>query len=623
MDIGVIFREQVQRERPLEAAAALSNSSEWSVHHIESGGVIFDLILARSTPAGLSCGWTTVHGGWTAWVAERTTLLELRRALSAKVSMDDADVMRAAIERWGFGAVERTNSVWAGAIWQDSAQELHFFRDRIGTIPVFLSDSLSSNVECAVLSTSMALMQQLCVDSRGVNYVQVRSFILGESGRERDDFFNGITRLHPGECLNWKPYQQQGRIQRYWRPGKEIASTACREQVDTELLAILKSVVADYFEVKCSVLTLVSGGLDSTLLLSLQVEQIQELGLESDSLMAATMGFPSFPYVDERRWTQKLQEYLNHPISVRFVEDRWPMRYPFEYTRRPELGPSFHPGEGYETEFIRRALNGQSVQMVSSGVGADHLFVVSDYLMMDSLMHAQKDNLAKRMFNVYERVGVRRLCRHLISSNPVVRPLKLMRNKYAKIAESDKTLWWRPSNWVKVNSLAATHRQGKFLKQDRSFLSSWDWELVIRGLRRKTYNLDKSQHLPYLRSDFVDTVLGLEAHVINLGSGVQKDLLRRITNNYLPESIRNRPKGGVFSKFVEFGLGGCEHSSIERLFIKESALADHKLIEPSLFLSAFASYRQFCWSHQGLVHGAGEMLLWRTVSAELWLRKIG
>src|SRR5690554_5116176 len=124
MDIGVIFRDQVQRKAPLPAIAGVSASSERSVYHIQSGGMSFDIILSGETPVGLSSGWTRTRGGWTAWVAERTTLLELRRALAVDASLDDVDIIRTAIERWGFSAIERTHSVWAGAIWCEDEQEL-------------------------------------------------------------------------------------------------------------------------------------------------------------------------------------------------------------------------------------------------------------------------------------------------------------------------------------------------------------------------------------------------------------------------------------------------------------------------------------------------------------------
>ncbi|AWV87973.1 asparagine synthase-related protein [Bradymonas sediminis] len=625
VDIGVIFREQVQRERPLDAVAAISASDEWSVHHIQSGGVSFDLILARSTPAGLSCGWTKVHGGWTAWVAERTTLLELRRALSATPSMDDADIMRAAIECWGFGAIKHTDSVWAGMIWREHEQELCFFRDRIGMVPTFYSRESSQNSEFGVFSTSVALIQHLYPKSRDINLNRLRKFLLNKSDCRRDDFFEEISRLHPGESWHWRPYKQPPRIERYWHFNNESQRFDDREQLADVLLSRLKNIVGDYFEAKYFPLTLVSGGVDSTLLLSLQIEQQQRLGLGDNRVDAATMGFPSFPTVDESYWVNHLQEHIGHSVATVNVEDKWPMRDPEVFTRYPELGPSFHPGEDYETTFIHRALKEDSSRSVFWGVGADQLFVVNENRILKSLLNSSDVSFDVRLTKAHRRFGTKRIASHLLGRTSAAKPLRILRDKSDSFFGRQANPWHNPERWVSFEATGTVNPSNsniRDVKPEQSFLSRHLWELVIRGFRRKSLYLGRSHHLPYLRADFVKVVLGRKPHSLHKSATLQKSLLRDIARNYVPESIRLRPKGGVFSKFVESGVGGREYTRIEALFSGESALADNQLIEPKVFLDTFAAYRSFCWSHQGKRQTAAEMILWRTIAGELWCRRV-
>jgi len=624
MDIAVIIRE---RGASGTASGRTTACEKYSIRHIRSKWADFEIQWTPETPPGMSCGWAPLRDGWVCWLAEKTTLLGLRRAISASSAMNDTEIMRESIERWGFDAVHKTHSVWAGAIWQESAAKLCFFRDRVGMVPTFYFSERSANSPIQIFSTSVALIQTHCPSAREVNFDRLRRFLLIDDTPQRDDFFKGIRRLHPGEAWQLNRFANEPQVRRYWQPQPPSGfARNLSKPADAFLLNRLKEVVRGYGEAGYAPLTSVSGGLDSTILLALQVEYAREMGADAPDVAAATMGFPSFPSVDESHWTGQLQNHLDHPIKSIFLEDHWPMRDPSVYINQSALGPEFHPGAGYESVFIQRANQIFGERSVFNGIGADQLFIINDHRMLDSLLTDLNLPWNGRLVEAERRVGKNRLTRYLFGKTPVAPVLRKFRNRYQNLRDSLRTpefSWHEPKRWVRVDYLPDDSAiKSETDPGDHSFLSGWGWELVIRGLWRKNQHLGVSHHLPYLRADFMRDLFTIEPHHVNLGRSYQKGLLRQMGQGYLPESIQKRIKGGLFSKFVESGLSVRERHNIEKMFRADSALAGYGLIEPYKFLNIFLEYCRFCSPNNPMASPAGEMRFWRTISAELWLRKM-
>lgn len=624
MDIAVIIRERGASGAP---PGHTTVSARGSKRHTHSKWADFEIYWTPETPPGMSCGWAPLPDGWVCWLAEKTTILELRRALSAtSATHDDAEIMRQAIERWGFDAVHKTHSVWAGAIWQEGQAKFCFYRDRIGMVPVFYFAEHAAGTKTHIFSTSVALIQRHFPAAREINFERLRRFLLMDDTPRRDDFFRGIRRLHPGEAWHFGFFAGEPQVRRYWQPQTpdNFAHSSLQSPADF-LIRSLKNVVRDYAEAGYVPLTAVSGGLDSSLLLALQVECAREMGADAPHIAAATMGLPSFPSVDETTWTRQLQKHLDHPIASIYIEDQWPMRDPGAYIRRPEMGPEFHPGAGYESAFIQRATQEFGPRDLFFGIGADQLLIINDYRMLGSLLADSSLSLRERLMEAERRVGRRRLARYLIGNAPAVPALRRIRDRFADLLGATKlpdAPWVVPRLWVLEDALESSSAHDEAQPDDPSFLPGWGWELAIRGLWRKNHMLNASHHLAYLRADFIQDLFTIEPHHVNLGEGHFKGLLRRMGRGYLPRPILERRKGGLFSKFVEFGLSLEHRGDITCLFGTGSQLADFGLIESDSFLDAFWAYCEFCSPTMPLEPTGGAMYFWRTVAAELWLRKL-
>lgn len=629
MDIAVIIRDAAQPDDARQGLVALKKDKKWSWRRTVADDIALELFFSAEPPEGLSCGWTSYHGGWTAWVAEHTTLLELRRALSLPRETPDAKTMRAAIERWGFEAVHQTYSVWAGAIWNQNEKILHFFRDRIGLVPAFHFKTPAKRSNIEIFSTSMALVQQVCPEARKVNVERLRAYLLATKTFRRDDFFAGVNRLHPGEC--WTLRLDNERAARgfeenhYWVPSEPLLPSVeqGKQQVysELELVEIFSRVCADYLAAGYRPFVSVSGGMDSSFMLALMVKQARAHGFISDQIVAATMGFPSAPSVDERTWTNLLAKYLRMSIDIVDVDDRWPLRDPTVYTSNPELGPLFHPNADYSDAFVRRALVGYQRSSCFSGTGADYLFLKHDAKVIRSIA-TQPFNL-KQFVQTVNTFGITRSARIYLRSTLVGSMWRIGRSYLTPMRASGTNLflWWRPEVWVNGEETLQSDSMQRY-KGRCDYLASTTWDLVSRGLRRKGCLYGISYHLPFMRRDFVEGVFSAEAH-LKVGFGRhRKNLLRQLARYHVPEAIRLRPKGGLFSQVVDKGLGIRELDKLLQLFGDNSVLASKDLIDIERFKEVLREYGEFCSNNEATYKPAGAMSLWRTISAELWLRRL-
>ncbi len=596
---------------------------QWSQRCMSAGEVECRVGWTSRHIPGMTCGWVKWRDGWALWAAERTIIDELAGALRVNPKLEDAAVIQASLDQWGISALDRTKSVWAGAVWQETRKKLHFFRDRVGIVPAVYSSSRERNL--CVFSTSMALVHQLCPASTAINQVRLRKFLLVEPDMSRNDFFQNVKRLRPGEAWVWSPHENRNpadspRIQSYWIPDATGNRIDDLEGATSQLAGVFETVANDYLKAGMTPLNTVSGGLDSTFMLAAQVKGAAKLGLDSAQIAAATMQFPSFPSVDETRWTRQLQDYLNHPIAPVYVEDAWPLRKPEESMRSLDLGPDFHPGTSYESAFLGRAFERFGRRPVFSGVGADHLFQVSRTHVMRDLFTA---GWSRRRWGDARRIlGGAELARGIVGRTGMGRRLRRLLGRSRSGRTLQSAPWRFPELWVEQSEDESDYKPTPSQIDSRgSFLYTWLWECVVRGFHRKSQRWRTSHHFPYLRSDFIEAVLQVDPILFCIGE-LRKGLLRKLTRTYLPNSIRRRPKGGVFSKIVEYGLGCREHSYIEHLFASESALADMQIIDVGEFRRAFHAYRSFCWRHQATPINAGEMLMWRTVAAEMWCRRL-
>ncbi len=197
----------------------------------------------------------------------------------------DTEVILRAWLEWGTACVERLHGMFAFAIWD--REVLFLARDRLGIKPLYYSENLN---RFRFASTPQALLAAGEVDT-GLDAVALHHlFTLHAVVPAPRTIYNGIRKLGPGTTLTVNS-RGELRHRRYWslkaqRPPQPATEGEWTEAIHESLRQAVKKRI-EIADVKVGVL--LSGGLDSSLLVALLAEQ----GVPD--LMTFSIGFEDQP----------------------------------------------------------------------------------------------------------------------------------------------------------------------------------------------------------------------------------------------------------------------------------------------------------------------------------------
>ncbi|MFP5409708.1 MAG: N-acetylglutaminylglutamine amidotransferase [Gammaproteobacteria bacterium] len=275
----------------------------------------------------------------------------------------DTEVILRAYLEWGEACVERLHGMFAFAIW--NRDTLFLARDRLGIKPLYYSETLGA---FRFASSPQALLAAGGVDTSIDPVALHHLFTLHAVVPAPRTIFNGVRKLAPGTTLT---VNARGELlhRRYWslraqRPAVPRTEAEWTEAIHESLRQAVKKRI-EIADVKVGVL--LSGGLDSSLLVALLAEQ----GVPD--LMTFSVGFEDQP---EERGSEF--EYSD-PVAAMYGTRHHKYLIPnAEVLRRlPEA-----VGEMSEPMFAQDAVAfyllaeqvSRTVKVVQSGQGADEVF---------------------------------------------------------------------------------------------------------------------------------------------------------------------------------------------------------------------------------------------------------
>jgi asparagine synthase (glutamine-hydrolysing) len=171
----------------------------------------------------------------------------------------DAEVLLHAWRRWGQGALERFNGMFAFAIWDEREAKLSLASDPFGEKPVYWARGsggalvFASEIEAILLDR----------DVRAAADERILAAYLAHNAPppiERS-FFAGIDRLPGGHVLEWR--DGHTRVERWWRPRQVGAPSTYQEAVEAVRELLLDSIRLR-LRSDVPVGTSLSGGVDSS-----------------------------------------------------------------------------------------------------------------------------------------------------------------------------------------------------------------------------------------------------------------------------------------------------------------------------------------------------------------------
>ncbi len=205
---------------------------------------------------------------WVVFNGEIYNHAELRRELQSHghrfaTHHSDTEVIVHGYEQWGAELVSRLRGMFGLAVWDECRETLVLARDRIGKKPLYYSqvgDRLLFGSELRTLLADPAVPTE--IDVEAIDQYLTYQFILAPH-----TILRAVKRLPAGHCLIVE--RGRMRLERYWQPPLHTDLLPGPSEALEQLEELLVESVRLRMEADVPVGTLLSGGIDSSLITAL------------------------------------------------------------------------------------------------------------------------------------------------------------------------------------------------------------------------------------------------------------------------------------------------------------------------------------------------------------------
>src|SRR4051812_20901320 len=179
----------------------------------------------------------------------------------------DTEVLLAAIDRWGLGALDRCEGMWAFAVYDAASRRLTLSRDRFGEKPLHLY----RDEHGLYFASEVKFIAALCGRRLPVDDDQIRRFL--ENGykalyKRPRSFFKGVTELPPGTNLQIDGDGRESTTQ-YWSPRSDPDESIGFDEAVAETRRRLIDAVRVRLRADVPMAFCMSGGVDSNALIAI------------------------------------------------------------------------------------------------------------------------------------------------------------------------------------------------------------------------------------------------------------------------------------------------------------------------------------------------------------------
>jgi asparagine synthase (glutamine-hydrolysing) len=301
---------------------------------------------------------------WIVFNGEIYNFRQLRRDLVARGhrfrTHSDTEVIVHLYEEFGNDCVTRLQGMFAFAIWDGREQTLLLARDRTGIKPLYYT---VVDGQLVFASEIKALLQHPAV-SRRADLQALDSFLMHRYVPGENTALLGIRRLLPAHRL----IVTEGRVSssQYWNLDFSAhARRGSEGEIAGELMGLLRDVVHGHMISDVPVGVLLSGGVDSSAVLSLAVEETNR------PVKTFTVGFSDQGVTDERPYARIAARHYGSDHHEMTVSAQEFMSFLPGYVWHMEEPVCEPPAVAlyYVTELARR-----HVKVLLSGEGGDEAF---------------------------------------------------------------------------------------------------------------------------------------------------------------------------------------------------------------------------------------------------------
>ena len=557
---------------------------------------------------------------------------ELRKKLKQVgkvfIGNSDTEVLLHGLEEWGLNKLLRNLSgMFAIAYFDKNERELILVRDRIGEKPIYFG--YGKNGHIAFASEIIALSH--IANSRSfVNPSAIANLVSYNYIPSPGSIFSNINKIEPG-CvmkfsINGKGWVQTSR-QLWWTyPGNNLGfdTPISKPGIKRELIEILEEVVSEQGEADVPVGSLLSGGVDSTLVTAIHQK------IRRESVKTFTVAFSEKDF-NESQYARDIAEKLGteHKEVLLTPEEALDIIPKIAKT----YGEPFADSSQIATMAVC-AMASQYMSAVLTGDGADEVFGGYNRYIWAPRIWKWKGiiplSFGHAISNLLLRTPHKRLKGFQVYLNNI--------SKTPQITEKLFKVGWALNSKSKselYHNLVTGNSGIEFVKNHSPSYLSENYEKLIeesKHMAMAMMEVDMNTYLPddiLVKVDRASMSFGLETRapfidrrVIEFMSRVpveilmdkskNKILLRELLEYYLPKNLLDRPKMGFSVPVGEWLRGPLREWA-------ETLLSEERLEEDGFFNVAIV--RKYWDEHlRGVIDGYRP--LWSILIFQSWLESI-
>jgi asparagine synthase (glutamine-hydrolysing) len=483
---------------------------------------------------------------------------ELREELKGMgyrfASDGDTEVILKAYAAWGDLCVERLTGMFAFAIWNMHTRQLFLARDRLGIKPLYYSQNetgflFASNIQALLAAGGV----DTSIDAVALHH----QFTLHAVIPAPRTILNGVRKLQPGHTLTIYP-QGNSELRRYWqlyasRPAEARSEAEWVEAVHAALKKAVKRRL-DIADVPVGVL--LSGGLDSSLLVGLLAEQ----GVKD--ILTFSIGFEDQPEEQGSEF-----EYSDQVVAM-YDTRHHKYHIPNEQVlqRLPEaVSQMAEPMVGQDAVafYLLSERVAAEVKVVQSGQGADEVF--AGYFWYPLMAAEQGSDLQRFARHYFDRSHEEFLETVSEAYRGEDHTSKLVAELLAEPGADDYL--------------------DKVLRMDTTTLIVDD---PVKRVDNMTMAWGLEARVPFLDHELVELAMSMPPEMkLGPDGNDHKYVLKRIARGLIPDAVIDRPKGyfpmpalkyvrGEFLEFMRTILdsAACRNRGLFNRAYVEKLLAD-------------------------------------------------
>ncbi|MDZ4262035.1 MAG: N-acetylglutaminylglutamine amidotransferase [Pseudomonadota bacterium] len=506
---------------------------------------------------------------------------ELRATLQQRghhfVSSSDTEVILRAYAEWGEACVEQLHGMFAFAIWDRKRQQLFCARDRVGIKPFYFSQT---NDSFRFASNTQALLAAGGVDTAIDSVALHHQLTLHAVVPAPRTILKGIRKLAPGMTMTVDLHGQVTTRQ-YWHLAAQRPAQPRSEAEWTQLIhdALAKAVRRRHAIADVPVGVLLSGGLDSSLLVALLAEQ----GVKD--LITFSIGFEDHP--EERGNEFEFSDAVAQHYGTR--HHQYHIANSEVLRRLPEAIDSMAEpmvGQDAVAFYLLAEAVSQEVKVVLSGQGADEVF--GGYFWYPKMV-AESEGSALERFR-----------RHYFDRD---------QDEYLETV----TAAYRGADYsgelvaARLSEPEADSFIDQILRMDSTMLIVDD---PVKRVDNMTMAWGLEARVPFLDHELLELAAQLPPE-FKLGSG-GKHILKEIARSRLPAKVVDRPKG-------YFPMPALKYVSGEFLALMRATLDSRACRERGLFNRAYVD--KLLNAPESYFTRLQGSKLWHLALLELWLQR--